>query len=81
MRRLVEKYMKRKSDLDMVFIDLEKTYEEVPMNVLSMCLKAKGILMVYIVKIKNMHEGTKTMVRTTGEDPEPFLVKMGLHFI
>lgn len=48
-------------NLDMVFIDLEKMYNRVPIKVLWKVLEKKGVCITYIQAIK---DGVMTRVRT-----------------
>jgi len=79
LRRLMALYRDKKVDLHMVFIDLEKTYDRVPREVLWRCLDKKGVAPVYIQVTKDIYEGRRTSVRMLGGVTNDFFVGRGLH--
>ncbi|XP_060200480.1 uncharacterized protein LOC132628733 [Lycium barbarum] len=70
---------RRKKDLYMVFTDLEKEYDKVPIEVFMEMLGGRSVYVVYTRVIKDMYDGIKTRVRIMGGDSEKFSVVMGLH--
>ena len=67
LRQLIEKYREQKQDLHMVFIDLEKTYDRVPREIIWRILEKRGVSVTYIELIKDMYEDVMTRVKTSGE--------------
>ena len=50
----------------MIFIDLEKTYDKVPRDVLWWVLNKKTVSLKYVSIRRDMHEGIAMNVRTYG---------------
>jgi len=76
-RKLMELYKDSKKNLHMVIINLEKVYDRVPREVLGECLQMNQVSVTYIRASKDMHEGTKTSVRTSEEDKKDFPIVLG----
>ena len=66
LRMLMERYREAKTDLHMVFIDLEKAYDRVPREVLWWVPEKRGVHVRYIKVIKDMYDRVVTSVRTAG---------------
>lgn len=79
LRQLVEKYREKKKDLHMVFIDLEKTYDKVPRDIIWSVLERKGVTKGYIDVVKDMYEGAVTNIRSPIGETSKFPITIGLH--
>ena len=63
----------------MVFIDLEKTYDKVPRNIMWWVLEKQKVPTKYITLIKDSYKNAMTFVRTCGGDITEFPINIGLH--
>lgn len=68
LRHHMEKYRKINKGLHMVFIDLEKTYDNIPQETILRTLEVKGSLVSCIVAIFNMYCQSTIYVRTPVKD-------------
>ena len=64
-RHVMERYREKKKDLHMVFIDLEKAYDKIPMNVMWWVLDKHKVPTKYVGLIKDMYNNVVTSVRTS----------------
>ncbi|GJR62447.1 retrovirus-related pol polyprotein LINE-1 [Tanacetum coccineum] len=79
LRSLMEKYRERQRDLHMAFLDLEKAYDSVPLEVVWRSLIDKGTPMKYLRVIRDRYEGAKTRMRNSVGNTEFLLVEVDLH--
>jgi hypothetical protein len=78
-RQVMERYKEQKKDLHMVFIDLKKTYDKIPRNLMWWALDKHKVLTKYVTLIKDMYDKVVTSVRTTDGDTDVFPINIGLH--
>lgn len=62
-RKMIEKYREKKRKLCVIFIDLEKTYDSDPIEVLKWALMKKGLPKAYVNIIEDTYEGAITKVK------------------
>jgi Reverse transcriptase (RNA-dependent DNA polymerase) len=78
-RQLMKRYREQKNDLHMIFIDLEKTYDKIPKNIMWWALKRKLVPTKYVTLIKNMYTNVVTCVRACNGESDTLPIKIGLH--
>jgi hypothetical protein len=78
-RQLQEKYLAKKKDLWMAFVDLEKAFDRVPREVLWWALRSLGVDEWIIGVIKAMYEDATTSVKINGRVSKEFKVRVGVH--
>jgi len=78
-RQMQEKYLGKKKDLWMAFVDLEKAFDRVPREVVWWALRKLGVEEWLVRIIMSMYEGVTTAVKTSAGESEAFPVKVGLH--
>jgi hypothetical protein len=72
----MERCREQKKDMHIIFIDLEKTYDKVPRNVMWWALQKHKVSSNYVTLIKDMYNNVVISVRTSDGDTNDF---PGLH--
>ena len=75
----MERFREQKKDLHLVFIDLEKAYDKISINVMWWSLDKYKVPSKYVTLIKDMHNNVVTSVRTNNGNIDYFLIKIRLH--
>ena len=78
-RQLQEKYLEKKRELWMAFIDLEKAFDRVPREVIWWALRESGVEEWLISVIKSMYDGATTAVKIGASESKKFPVRVGVH--
>ena len=78
-RQVQERYLAKKKELWMGFVDLEKAFDRVPREVLWWALRRLGVEEWLVSVIKVMYDGARTAVKIKGNESKAFEVKVGVH--
>jgi Reverse transcriptase (RNA-dependent DNA polymerase) len=70
---------REQNDLHMIFIDLVKTYDKVPRNIMWWALEKKRVPTKYVTLIKDMYTNIVTCVRACDGKSDAFPIKIRLH--
>jgi hypothetical protein len=75
-RQFMEKHREQKNDLYMIFLDLEKVYDKIPINIMWWTLKKKLVSTKYVTLIKDMYTNVVTCVRACDGESDTFHIKI-----
>src|SRR5664279_2582017 len=78
-RQIQERFLEKKRDLWMAFLDLEKAFDRVPREVVWWALRRLGVEEWLVTIIKVMYTGVTTAVRMKNGESTGFEVKVGVH--
>ena len=78
-RQIQERYLEKKKDLWMAFVDLEKAFDRVPREVVWWALRSLGVEEWLVTVIRAMYDGVTTAVRMKDGESGSFEVKVGVH--
>ena len=79
LRQMQEKYLAKKKELWMAFVDLEKAFDRVAREVVWWALRKVGVDEWLVNVIKAMYVGNTTAVLMKGQVSAEFEVKVGVH--
>jgi hypothetical protein len=78
-RQMQEKFLDKRKDLWMAFVDLEKAFDRVPRQVVWWALRQVGVGEGLVRVIRSMYEGAETAVKSRDGVSKGFQVEVGVH--
>ena len=78
-RQMQEKFLAKKKELWMAFVDLEKAFDRVPREIVWWALRVVGVDEWIVKAIQAMYDGATTAVRLRDRESKEFGVKVGVH--
>ena len=75
LRQLQEKCREKNKDLHIVFVDLEKTFDRIPMDLIWWCLRTKEVSEECVKIVQDMYRSSKTQVVTQKGKTKYFPIK------
>ena len=78
-RQIQERFLEKKRDVWMAFVDLEKVFDRVPREVVWWALRHLGVEEWLVTVIRAMYEGVTTAVKMKDGQSDGFEVKVGVH--
>ena len=79
MRQLQEKYLAKRRNLYLAFVDLEKAFDRVPRKVIWWAMRVVKIPEWIITLVKAMYDNARSRVRVDCEYSDVFSVNAGVH--
>ena len=79
LRQLQEKCREKNKYLHMVFVDVEKSFDRIPRDLIWWCLRKKGVPEEYVPILQDMYRSCMTQVVTQKGETEYFPIEVGLH--
>lgn len=78
LKNLIEKRVERGREVHLVFVDLQKAYDTVPLNKLWPAMEKNRISKTYISAVRKVYCGCKSYIKVGGNTSEEFGVSKGL---
>jgi hypothetical protein len=78
-RQVQERFLEKKKELWLAFVDLEKAFDRVPREVLWWALRKLGVEEWMVTVIKSMYKAATTAVKFKNGESGRFEVRVGVH--
>ena len=78
-KRVQESFIEKKNNLFVCFVDLEKTFDRVPRNVIEWALRKRNVPEGLVQVVMKLYKGAKTRVQVGDGYSEKFGVGVGIH--